>query len=100
MMQNGPSMRLDVRVETSDAGATSLNPEQMPGRGSSVQFSPVTDWVIEGDMRDDSVDILFQSFLQDALVSSSGMGRDVHSLILSIQHFLYRPRCRPPSKMP
>ena len=26
-------------------------------------------------------------FLQKALVSSSGMGRDVHSLILSIQHF-------------
>ena len=30
-------------------------------------------------MRDDSAEILFQSFLQEALVSSSGMGRDVHS---------------------
>ena len=30
-----------------------------------------------GDMRDDSAEILFQSFLQEALVSSSGMGRDV-----------------------
>ena len=32
-----------------------------------------------GDMMDDSVEILFQSVLQLALVSSSGMGRDVHS---------------------
>ena len=31
-------------------------------------------------MMDDSAEILFQSFLQEALVSSSGMGRDVHSL--------------------
>ena len=30
-------------------------------------------------------------------MSSSGMGRDVHSLILSIQLFLCLPRCRPPS---
>ena len=28
-----------------------------------------------GDMRDDSAEILFQSFLQEALVSSSGMGK-------------------------
>ena len=45
---------------------------------SSVQsFDRLGRW---GDMRDDSVDILFQSFLQEAIVSSSGMGRDVHSL--------------------
>ena len=50
-----------------------------------------------GDMRDDSAEILFQYFLQEALVSSSGMGRYVHSLMLSIQHFLYRPRRRLPS---
>ena len=31
------------------------------------------------DIRDDSVEILFQSFLQEALVSSSVMGREVHS---------------------
>ena len=31
-----------------------------------------------GGMGDDSAEVLFQSFLQDALVSSSGMGRDVH----------------------
>ena len=49
-------------------------------------------------MRDDSAEILFQSFLQEALVSSSGMDSDVHSLMLStIQHFLCRPGvARPP----
>ena len=31
------------------------------------------------DMKDDSAEILFQSFLQEAIVSSSGTGRDVHS---------------------
>ena len=51
-------------------------------------------------MRDDSTQIFFQSFLQEALVSRSGMGRDVHSLMLSIQHFLCRPRRRPASKVP
>ena len=29
-------------------------------------------------------------------MSSSGMGRDVRSLMLSIQHFLRRLRCHPP----
>ena len=51
-------------------------------------------------MRDDSVGILFQSLMQEALVSNSGMGSDVHSLMLSIQYFLCWPQCRPPSKMP
>ena len=37
-------------------------------------------------MRDDSTKILFQSSLHKTLVSSSGMGRYVHSLRLSIQH--------------
>ena len=36
-------------------------------------------------MADDSAEILFQSFLRDAIVSSSGMGRDVHSLTLFSQ---------------
>ena len=52
---------------------------------SSGHFSPVTDWVIwggGGGMRDDSAEILFQSFLQEALVSSSGMDRYVHCLTL------------------
>ena len=50
-------------------------------------------------MRDDSAEILFQSFLLEALVSSSGTGRDVHSLMLSIQHFLCRSRRRLFSKV-
>ena len=33
-------------------------------------------------------------------MSSSGMDRDVYSLMLSIQHFLCRPWRRPPSKVP
>ena len=33
-------------------------------------------------------------------MSNSGMGRDVHSLVLSIQHFLYRPQRRPPFRVP
>ena len=53
-----------------------------------------------GDLRDDSAEILYQSFVQEALVSSSGMGRDVHSLVLSFQHFLCPPQLRPPSKAP
>ena len=39
-------------------------------------------------MADDSADMLFQSFLQEAFASSSGVDRDVHCLMLSIQHFL------------
>ena len=35
-----------------------------------------------------------------SIVSSYGMGRDVHSLILSIQHFLCQPQHRPLSNMP
>ena len=70
---------------------------------SSVQFSSVQSLDRlgrRGDMRSDSAEILFQSFLLEALVSSPGMGRDVHSLMLSMQHFLCRPRRRPPSKVP
>ena len=66
----------------------------------SVLVSALTDWVVEGDMRDKSAEVLFQPFLQEALVSSFGMGRDVHSLMLSIQHFLCRPRRCPSSKVP
>ena len=51
-------------------------------------------------MIDGSAEILFQSFLQEAIVSSSGMGRAVHSLMLSIQHFFCRSRHRPPSRWP
>ena len=43
----------------------------------------------EGYMRDDSAEILFQSSLQEAVMSLSGMGKDVTSLTLSIQHFSF-----------
>ena len=57
----------------------------------SVQFSPLTYWVVRGDMKDDSAQILFQSFLQEALVSSFGRG----TVIVSIQHFLCRRTASP-----
>ena len=68
----------------------------------SVQFSSVQSLKglgRRGDMTDSSAEILLQSFLQEALLSSSGMGRDVHFFMLSIQHFLCRPGRRPPTKM-
>ena len=49
---------------------------------------------------DDSAEILSQSFLQEAVVSSSGMGMGVQSLTLFIQHFHYRPPRRLSSKVP
>ena len=69
----------------------------------SVQFSSVQSLYRmgrRGDMRDNSAEILFQIFLQEALVGSSGMGRDVHSLMLSIQHFICWPQRRPFSRVP
>ena len=42
-------------------------------------------------MGNDSAQILFQSFLQEAFVSSCGMGMDVHCLMLSIHHFMTSP---------
>ena len=48
-------------------------------------------WGGRGVMTDDSAQILFQSILWEAIVSSSGLGRDVHCLTLSIQHFLCQP---------
>ena len=68
----------------------------------SLHFSSVQsfDWLgCSGDMRDDSAEILFQPFLQEALVSSSGTGKDVHSM-LSIQHCLCWPWRHTPSKVP
>ena len=72
-------------------------------RFESVQFSSVQSLDRFGrreNMRDDCTEILFQSFLQKAFVNSSGTGRDVHSLMLSIQHFLCRPRRHSSSKVP
>ena len=51
-------------------------------------------------MRDNLAEIFFQSFLLEALMSSSCMGRDLHCLMLPIQHFLCWPWCCPPSKVP
>ena len=67
----------------------------------TVEFSPSTDRVVGGwrDVRDDSAEILFESSLLEALVSSSGMGRDVRSLVLYNQHFLCRSRRGPRSKL-
>ena len=53
----------------------------------------------QGHRRGDSAEVLFQSFLREAIVSDSGIGRDVHYLMLSIQHFLCWPRWCPPSKV-
>lgn len=66
----------------------------IPDRVSSVQFSPLNEWVVRVYMRDDSVPL--PVFFWRSTVSSSGMGRDVHSLPLSIKHFLGRPQRRPP----
>ena len=81
-----------------------------PGENQKeVQFHSVQshDWsggflgvFFGGDIRDYLSEILFQSFLLEALVSGCDMGRDVHSMMLSIQHFLCWPRCHPPSKVP
>ena len=51
---------------------------------SSVQFSPLTDWVVEGTWGNIHKRSSSRLFLQEALVDSSGMGRDVRSLMLSI----------------
>ena len=43
---------------------------------SSVQFKPLTDWVVRGDMREVQQKPS-SSFLQEAIVSSYGTGRDL-----------------------
>ena len=50
--------------------------------------------------RDLSAEILFQSLVREANVSSSGLDKDVHSLTLSFQHLLCQPRRCPHSKVP
>ena len=55
-----------------------------PSTSCSVQFSPLTDWVIWGHEERNSAGNIYKSLLQEALVSGSGMGRDVHSLMLYI----------------
>ena len=42
----------------------------------------------------DSAEILYQSFQREVIEGRTDMGRDVHSLTLSTEHFLCRPRRR------
>ena len=72
---------------------TSTSPE-------TLQLSPLTDWVVGEHEGRFSTDPLPVFFLQEAVASISRIGRDVRSLVLSIQHFLSRPRCQSPSKVP
>ena len=67
---------------------------------AKVQFGWVL-WttVSLGDLTNVSAEILSQSFLRKAIVSNSGIYSAVHSFTV-IQHFLCRPRSRPPSKLP
>ena len=70
--------------------------------GSSVSLS--SDLVVGkgggGGNRVDLAEILFQSFLWEAIAGSSGIGRHVHSLTLSVQHFFFRQQSPPPSEVP
>ena len=52
-------------------------------------------------MTDDPAEIPPYSFFfwQEAVVSSSGMGRDFHCLMCSIRHFLCRARRRQPRRL-
>ena len=77
---------------------------------SSVQFSSVQShdrlcrsWGGGGVLGGGTLEqrfFFFQSFLREGVVGSSGMGKDVHSLTLFIQHFLCRPWRRPLSEVP
>ena len=70
---------------------------------SFVEFSSVRSLDqlgLQGELRDDWAEIFFQSFLQEAIVSCSGLGRDVHSLMLSIQNLLCWLWHHPPCKVP
>ena len=53
----------------------------------SAQFSPLANWVVTSTRQMVQQRSSFNSFLPEAIVSSSGMGRDASSLMLSIQHF-------------
>ena len=67
---------------------------------SSIQFSPVTDWVVGGiwgTIQQRSCSCLFY---RKPLWAVLAWARDVHSSMVSIQHFLCRPRRRPSYKVP
>ena len=69
--------------------------------GGSVQVCsvPRPDGSSEGH-EDDSAESLFQTFLREAILSTSGVGKDVHYLMLPVRHFFCRPRRRPSFKLP
>ena len=64
---------------------------------SSVQFSPSIEWVVEGDMRDNSAEINFQSFLQEVILRSSkqGQGRPLIDVVRPVYSpaILLTPGC-------
>ena len=99
---DGPRSVFVVTVIVSSASlSSSTNTSRLPcWKQSCLILDKLCCMVITYYMRDDSVEILFQSLLHEALVSSSGMGRDVQPLMLSIQHFLCRPPQFPLSKVP
>ena len=45
-----------------------------------VQFSPLTDWVVGGNMRDNSAESLFQSFLQMRLACQT-LSNEVYEVV-------------------
>ena len=65
-----------------------------------AEQSPIDRSGRQGDMMDNSVEILFLSFLKEAVVRSSDVGKDVHSLTLFIKHFLCQSQHSPPPKGP
>ena len=69
-------------------------------RTHNVQFSPLTNLGCRGGGGGGRFRRYSLPDLSVAIVNSSGIGRDVHSLMLSIMHFLCRPRRRPLSKVP
>ena len=65
----------------------------------SLQFSPLTGWVLGGTQGMIQQRSSSSLLLREDIVSSSGVGRDVHFLTLCSQCFLCRPRLRPPFKV-
>ena len=88
-----------VTIVTSSSRSITQHSLNIAMHISSVQFLDRLDpW---NNMRDGPGKIFFQSFLREAIASSSGMGRNVHSLTLSIplfppanHGFVHPPRCR------
>ena len=88
-----------VTIVTSSSRSIAQHSLNIAMHISSVQFLDRLDpW---NNMRDGPGKIFFQSFLREAIASSSGMGRNVHSLTLSIplfppanHGFVHPPRCR------